>query len=165
MEVPPPEQYARGRDSQCVWRSDPLPRLHHELAVLRSVPCRWFTASCMWSGSRRGTRGKVPAELVDLVEGHKALPAGQALDIGCGTGTQAVYLASQGWEVTGIDVVQKPLRQARARSIASGVSVRWVRGDVARLSELGVTPGCTLVFDRGCFHGLNAQQQAAYAGV
>src|SRR5436190_14432172 len=98
--------------------------------------------------------GKVPDELIQLVEGDEALTPGRALDIGCGTGTQSVYLAGKGWEVTGIDAVEKPLRQARARATAADVSVQWVRADVTRLPELGLAPGYTLFFDRGCFHGL-----------
>jgi SAM-dependent methyltransferase len=105
----------------------------------------------------------VPSELSQLVEGGEALRAGRALDVGCGTGTQSVYLARHGWEVTGVDDLEKPLRRARARAGASGVSVEWVRADATRLSEAGVTPGFGLVFDRGCFHGLNADQRVAYA--
>jgi cyclopropane fatty-acyl-phospholipid synthase-like methyltransferase len=107
--------------------------------------------------------GEVPAELTAVVEGPEALPAGRALDIGCGTGTQSVYLAGHGWEVTGIDAVQKPLRRARTRASAGGVSVRWIRGDVTRLQEAGLQPGVGLFFDRGCFHGLNERERAAYA--
>lgn len=107
--------------------------------------------------------GRVPAELIELVEGNDALPGGRALDIGCGTGTQGVYLAEHGWAVTGIDAVEKPLKQARARALASGVSVDWIRADVTRLREVGLAPGYDFVFDRGCFHGLNAEEQAAYA--
>ena len=107
--------------------------------------------------------GKVPAQVIELVDGDEARPAGRALDIGCGTGTTSVYLAAKGWEVTGIDAIEKPLRQARARATAAGVTVQWIRADVTRLPQLGLTPGYTLLFDRGCFHGLNPQQQAAYA--
>jgi SAM-dependent methyltransferase len=74
-----------------------------------------------------------------------ALPTGRALDIGCGTGTQAVYMAGQGWEVTGMDAIDRPLRKARARAAAAGASVDWVRGDVTRLgggvSHRGQRPG------------------------
>ena len=107
--------------------------------------------------------GKVPPELVELVEGDDALAHGRVLDIGCGTGAQSVYLASQGWQVTGVDAVEKPLRQARARAQANGVSVEWRRGDVTRLPELKLTPGYSLFFDRGCFHGLSPAQHASYA--
>jgi SAM-dependent methyltransferase len=109
---------------------------------------------------------RVPDELAELIEGEGALQSGQALDLGCGTGTQAVYLAGRGWEVSAIDAIEKPLRRARARASAQRVSVEWIRGDVTRLPDLGLAPGYTLVFDRGCFHGLRASERAAYgAGV
>lgn len=107
--------------------------------------------------------GAIPPELSDLVEHEGGLPAGRALDIGCGTGAQSVYLARHGWQVTGVDDLAKPLRQARARARRSGVSVDWVRGDAAHLTESGLAPGFDLVFDRGCFHGLNTHERAAYA--
>jgi SAM-dependent methyltransferase len=107
--------------------------------------------------------GRVPDELTRLVEGDEALAPGRVLDIGCGTGTQSVYLAEHGWQVTGVDAVEKPLRRARSRGEAAGASVQWVRGDVTRLHELGLKPGYTLFFDRGCFHGLSRQQRLGYA--
>src|SRR6185312_11253449 len=87
--------------------------------------------------------GEVPGELSALIEGN-GLAAGRALDIGCGTGTQAVYMARSGWEVTAIDAVPRPLAQARARADTAGVSVDWILGDVARLHRLGLEPGFTL---------------------
>jgi SAM-dependent methyltransferase len=109
--------------------------------------------------------GQVPTALSALIEGTGALPAGRALDIGCGTGTQAVYMARAGWAVTAIDVVPRPLSRARARADAAGVSVDWILADVARLHRLGLTPGFTLFFDRGCFHGLDESQRGAYAAA
>jgi SAM-dependent methyltransferase len=105
----------------------------------------------------------VPGELSELVEGAGALPAGRALDIGCGTGTQSVYLARHGWHVTAIDAVKRPLERARARAAAARVTVEWIKADVAGLETLGLAPGFTLLFDRGCFHGLDDRQRAAYA--
>lgn len=109
--------------------------------------------------------GAVPPELSALVEGPNALPPGRALDLGCGTGTQSVYLARNGWQVTAIDAVPRPLARARARGQAAGVSVDWILGDVARLGRLELAPGFTLVFDRGCFHGLDDSQRAACAAA
>jgi SAM-dependent methyltransferase len=108
---------------------------------------------------------QVVPELSALIEGPAALPTGRALDMGCGTGTQAVYLASQGWEVTAIDAVPRPLARARARADAAGVKVDWILADVARIERLGLAPGFALVFDRGCFHGLDDSQRAAYAAA
>jgi SAM-dependent methyltransferase len=108
--------------------------------------------------------GQVPGELSALVEGPGALTPGRALDIGCGTGTQAMYLARNGWRVTAIDAVERPLERARGRARAAGVTtIDWLRADVASLGGLGLESGFSLVFDRGCFHGLGDEQRAAYA--
>lgn len=109
--------------------------------------------------------GEVPPELSALLDGPDAPPPGRALDIGCGTGTQAVYLAGNGWQVTAIDAVPRPLAQARARAEAAGVSVDWILADVGRLGRLGLAPGYTLAFDRGCFHGLDDAGRAGCAAA
>jgi 2-polyprenyl-3-methyl-5-hydroxy-6-metoxy-1,4-benzoquinol methylase len=93
----------------------------------------------------------IPAELATLVEGSTALAPGRALDLGCGTGTQAVYLAKHGWQVTGVDAVERALAQARRRAEAAGVNVRWMDGDVTQLTSLGLGDGFNLLHDRGCF--------------
>jgi cyclopropane fatty-acyl-phospholipid synthase-like methyltransferase len=109
--------------------------------------------------------GEVPAALRALTEGSDALPPGRALDIGCGTGAQSVYLAQRGWRVTGVDVVDRALTRARARAKAAAVTVDWLQADVADLGKVGLEPGYTLLFDRGCFHGLTDEERAAYAGA
>jgi SAM-dependent methyltransferase len=109
--------------------------------------------------------GQVPRQLSALIDGPGTLPTGRALDIGCGTGTQAVYMARSGWEVTAIDAVPRPLSRARARADAAGVKVDWALADAARLDRLGLEPGYTLFFDRGCFHGLDEAQRGAYAAA
>jgi len=108
----------------------------------------------------------VPAELAALVQGPSALTPGKAIDIGCGTGTQAVYLARRGWQVTGVDVVEHALDQARRRAESAGVAARWITGDVTKLPSLGLGEGYRLIHDRGCFHDLSEQARDAYvAGV
>ena len=106
---------------------------------------------------------RVPAELRTLVEGPHALEPDRALDIGCGTGTQAVHLARLGWEVTALDAVAKPLEQARARGERAGVEVEWIQDDVARLADHFPDPRFALIHDRGCFHDLPEATRAAYA--
>ena len=107
--------------------------------------------------------GRPPPELVEYVEGPSRLPPGRALDLGCGTGTNVVYMARNGWEVTGVDVVGRAVSQARRKVAAAGVSARLVRGDVTRLSELGVDGGHRLILDLGCFHTLPEGRREAYA--
>jgi SAM-dependent methyltransferase len=97
----------------------------------------------------------VPSELAALVEGPAALPAGAALDIGCGTGTQSVYLAQHGWRVTGVDAIPRALAQAQRRAEVAAVGVRWLAADVSQLDSLGLDGGFELLHDRGCFHDLS----------
>ncbi len=104
----------------------------------------------------------VPSELAALVEGPPALSTGLALDIGCGTGTQSVYLAQHGWQVTGVDAVPHALAQARQRAAAAGASVQWLIADVGALEELGLNGGFSLLHDRGCFHDLPANVRERY---
>lgn len=97
--------------------------------------------------------------LVDLVEGKHALPPGRALDVGCGTGRDAVYLARHGWQVTGVDVVPRALARAGRRSADAGVTVRWVQGDISAPDTLDLGHDLTLLIDLGCFHGLRSTQR------
>lgn len=110
--------------------------------------------------------GIIEPALVELVEGPNALPPGRALDLGCGTGTQAIYLAQKGWQVTGVDYVKQALVRARQKAAAAHVAPTWLEGDVTRLPEVlaGDAGGSyNLLLDFGCFHGLKSAQCAAYA--
>jgi SAM-dependent methyltransferase len=106
-------------------------------------------------------RDTVPTPLVEL--GARYPSPGRALDIGCGTGRDAVYLAGRGWTVTGVDSVPRALDAAKQRARASGVDVNWVRGDVTRLQTLGIGEDYELLVDRGCFHGLADTERDQYA--
>ncbi len=83
-----------------------------------------------------------------LDEGRIAV--GRALELGCGTGTNAVFLAQRGFEVTAIDLSPLALAQASRRATEAGVNVQFVETDVFRLNvEL---PPFDFIFDRGCYH-------------
>jgi ubiquinone/menaquinone biosynthesis C-methylase UbiE len=98
----------------------------------------------------------------DLVEGNGALPAGTALDLGCGTGDNSIYLANHGWRVTGVDFVSKAVDQARAKAAANQVDVTFARADVTRLSCEGVGTDFDLIIDSGCLHGMGPEDRDAY---
>ena len=116
------------------------------------------------AGVRPWESGGIVPQLQELVEGKGALPPGRALDIGCGTGGPTVYLASHGWEVTGIDNVARALRLARARAATAGVSPRLLHADVSRLLDVAfVASGYGLLFDAGCYHGLDEARREAHA--
>jgi SAM-dependent methyltransferase len=103
--------------------------------------------------------------LAELIEGPAALTPGRALDLGCGTGRNAIYLARHGWEVTGVDLVAHAITQARERATAAAVPVRLIRGDITRLGELSVGHGYTLLVDFGCYHGIPVARRDAYAAA
>ncbi len=106
--------------------------------------------------------GVPPPELVAVVEGPERLPPDRALDIGCGTGTNSVYMAQHGWEATGVDFVPRAIDAARRKAAAAGVSPRLVVGDVTRLTELGLGVGYRLLLDLGCFHSIPDEGRDAY---
>jgi SAM-dependent methyltransferase len=99
------------------------------------------------------------AELVDLVRSGQLQP-GRTVDLGCGTGANAVFLAQRGFDVTGIDFAPAALAKARAAATAAGVSVRFVVDDLTRLRHrLGPFD---LLVDYGSFDDLSASRRARY---
>lgn len=67
----------------------------------------------------------VPSEF--LIESLKGQRPGAALDVGTGQGRNAVWLATQGWDVTGIDISGVGLDAAKANAAKAGVSIRTVK--------------------------------------
>jgi ubiquinone/menaquinone biosynthesis C-methylase UbiE len=65
-----------------------------------------------------------------LVEELDALPPGKALDVACGEGRNAIWLASKGWRVTGVDFSHAGLAEAHRLAADQKVKVTWVEADV-----------------------------------
>lgn len=65
-----------------------------------------------------------------LVAETEELPPGRALDLACGEGRNAVWLAERGWEVTGVDFADVGLDKARGLAAARGVDATWVHADL-----------------------------------
>ena len=101
------------------------------------------------------------AELFEREESGREPPYGRALDLGCGSAVWGVKLAERGWQVTGVDLVEKSLERARDRVREAGVEMRVVQGDVTDLRSTDVGNGFRLVLDTGTFHGLDAEQRSA----
>lgn len=97
----------------------------------------------------------------DREQSGRQPPYGPALDLGCGGGLWSIELARRGWDVTGVDMVEKALATARERAHEAGVEVRFVRGDITALREAGIGSGFRLVWDFGTLHGLTPDQREA----
>ncbi len=102
--------------------------------------------------------GVSPPELLAFLDGHQP---GRALELGCGTGTNALAMAQRGWQVTAIDFSWLALRTAQRRFSRSGRSAQLARGDVAEMQA--ATGTYHLVLDIGCFHSLPADRRVVYA--
>jgi SAM-dependent methyltransferase len=113
-------------------------------------------------GRPRWDTGITPPELVSFVEGE-GTPAGRALDLGCGTGTNVAYLARRGWDAVGVDFSPQAIALGRRRARDAGVSerARFVVADATRLPDLG--PPFDLALDMGCLHSVPAAGRARYA--
>jgi 2-polyprenyl-3-methyl-5-hydroxy-6-metoxy-1,4-benzoquinol methylase len=71
-------------------------------------------------------------ELVRLVESGSIWP-GRAIDLGCGTGANAIFLAQHGFEVTGVDSAQAAIEKARQRANGAGVQINFAVDDLTNL--------------------------------
>lgn len=103
-----------------------------------------------------------PSEELKRVVQEKIVPPGRAIVLGCGTGTNAIYLAQQGFAVTGVDIAPSALNKAREKAKNAGVSVRWLLADVTAPPDL---PPFDFVFDRGCYHGVRRQNSEGYVSA
>lgn len=101
------------------------------------------------------------SELLTREETGRVSPFGRALDLGTGSGIWAVQLAKRGWQVTGVEIVEKALERARDRVKGDGVDVSLVHGDVTALREADVGSDFQLILDTGTFHGLDKSQREA----
>ena len=85
---------------------------------------------------------------------------GSVLDAGCGTGENALYLASLGREVLGVDFVASAVEQARHKARQRGLAATFLEGDALRLAELGRV--FDAVLDCGLFHTFTDEERPRY---
>jgi SAM-dependent methyltransferase len=101
------------------------------------------------AGSAPWDTGEPDQHLVEFLRSG-ASGRGRALDVGCGTGANALWLAEQGFAVLGIDVAAAAIEKAQAKVAGAELNCRFATADFLRD---GVSGGpFDLVFDRGCFH-------------
>ncbi len=119
---------------------------------------RYLTAQVPWD------TGITPPEITSLVEQEK-LPPGHAVDLGCGTGTNAIYLALHGWHVVGIDYISQPIHLARRKAHRAGVEdrTRFLVADLTQLREIELGGTFDLAIDIGCAHSLPPAKLPGYA--
>ena len=85
----------------------------------------------------------------------------RALELGCGTGASAVWLAQQGFDVTALDVSPLAIERARRRGADAGASVRFLVADVLSPPDDLHGP-FDFFFDRGCYHVVRREDVRGY---
>lgn len=107
--------------------------------------------------------GITPPEIVALVE-EEYLLVGRALDVGCGTGTTSIFLASHGWQVVGIDFMPQPIKAAKRKAKSAGVAERvtFITGNILDLRQTYSGERFDLAVDIGCGHSLPESARRDY---
>jgi len=112
----------------------------------RAKPCPFFVQS--------------PDESLAQWVDQEIVHPGRALDLGCGNGRNALFLARRGFSVEGVDYSQKAIAWAGERASEAGLAVQWQCRSVFDLQcEAGAYD---LVYDSGCFHHLPPHRRRSY---
>ena len=93
----------------------------------------------------------------------EARARGRALDLGCGPGRNAVWLAEQGYQVDALDLSPAALDWGRERAAEAGVDVNFVRTNIFEWAV--PDDGYDLVYDSGCFHHLPPHRRISYRAL
>lgn len=112
---------------------------------------RYLRAKTPWD------TGISPPELLKFLTGSSP---GRALDLGCGTGTNAITMTQHGWQVVGVDLSALAIRAAHRTAHHSGLEIDFRQEDVTRLAS--IEGPFDFALDIGCFHSLNAVGQHNY---
>ena len=121
-----------------------------------------FFTLAYWLNQLPWNTGITPPEVYAFLECH---PPGKALDLGCGTGTNALTLAKYGWQVLGIDFVPRAIQMARRKTNRAGFDekVDFLIGDV--LAPDLIQGKFDLILDIGCFHSFSGKDVNRYKNI
>jgi methyl halide transferase len=103
--------------------------------------------------------GRPSKELIRVLA-EESIKPGRTAELGCGTGTNSIYLASRGFDVTGFDFSPAALEVARRKAAEANASVRFDQADLCHFT-LDVPP-FDFVFDRGCYHAARRIDQPGF---
>ncbi|MCW4019754.1 MAG: class I SAM-dependent methyltransferase [Candidatus Bathyarchaeota archaeon] len=105
--------------------------------------------------------GKPRGILVEVVESGQVMP-GKTLDLCCGAGTNPVYLARNGFDVTALDISDRAVEYAKEKAHSVGTDVNLLVGSFLKLP---LKPQeFDFIFDFGCFHHVEVQYRTEFVG-
>jgi cyclopropane fatty-acyl-phospholipid synthase-like methyltransferase len=105
------------------------------------------------------TESEPPKELVDLIESGKIKPC-RVLDVGCGEGFYAIYLASKGFDVVGIDISENAIKLAKENAVKHNVEIKFMPMDVADLDK--INNKFDFIFEWAILHHIMPEQRQKY---
>lgn len=100
-------------------------------------------------------------ELIGYILGARLAPHTRVLDLGCGTGADAIFLAKQNFEAHGVDFSEEALRLAKQRASEHNVVVDW--RECSALKTPFDSGYFDLITDRGCYHHIDGPRRHQYA--
>ncbi|MBI4214508.1 class I SAM-dependent methyltransferase [archaeon] len=103
--------------------------------------------------------GQADELLTQLVESGRVNPV-RALELGCGHGNDSIFLASKGFDVTGVDISSRAIQEARKRASRAGVKCNFIVEDATRLGSVKGKFG--FIYDRACFHFIPQERWSGY---
>ena len=106
------------------------------------------------SGDTPWDVGRADFNLIDVVT-QKPIPSCKVLEIGCGTGDNAIWLARNGFEVMGTDTSEIALAKTKEKASKANVQCDFRHVDFLKSTIEGAPFG--FVFDRGCFHSFSSE--------
>lgn len=112
---------------------------------------------------KRYKTGDVPWDInrpdLNLINTVKSIPIKKckALDVGCGTGDNSIWLAKNGFEVTGTDIAELAIESARRKALQAKVKCTFIAVDFLTSKIVGAPFG--FAFDRGCFHSFDSDTE------
>lgn len=104
----------------------------------------------------------IPFGFIKSCVADGSITPGTVLDVGCGTGNQALWLAGQGFEVTGVDISQTAIDMAGHKMQKAGVTVRFLVGDALHLDALNLPTNFSLVLDWALLHTIPVEERKRY---
>ncbi len=103
-----------------------------------------------------------PQSVFDALIKDGEITPGRALDIGCGRGDNAIMLAINGCDVTGIDIVEDAITDAKAKAIKHHVKVNFVVGNVLQMDRLFMEVEFDFVIDSGLFNAMTDEERPVF---
>ena len=118
---------------------------------------RYVTGNLPWD------TGKPDFNLREIITKRRIQPC-KALEAGCGTGSNALWLSQKGFSVTAVDIAEVAIQRAIEKASRAGANCRFFTADFMKEKIAGSPFG--FVFDRGCFHSFDlAKERRRYAKI